>query len=209
MNNNIDNDDNKKIDKPENKSTESLGGKEREKKTDESYTYYYNREERLKKLKTLVAEKKRPGIFKKGNKRTLLVILIDILLVSLFIYFINRPTSFYKSITMENTQYELNVSGIRGKRVMFAVTITNRSNTNIEISRGKQIILNIKGNNEREYNFKKQIGENTELKPGESTSIVFMIKENELPKSGDVNIYIGDNKRPVFSTKIRFYYFSF
>jgi len=155
MNNNIDNDDNKKIDKPENKSTESLGGKEREKKTDESYTYYYNREERLKKLKTLVAEKKRPGIFKKGNKRTLLVILIDILLVSLFIYFINRPTSFYKSITMENTQYELNVSGIRGKRVMFAVTITNRSNTNIEISRGKQIILNIKGNNEREYNFNK------------------------------------------------------
>ena len=209
MNNNIDNDDNKKIDKPENKSTESLGGKEREKKTDESYTYYYNREERLKKLKTLIAEKKRPGIFKKGNKRTLLVILIDILLISLFIYFINRPTSFYKSITMENTQYELNVSGIRGKRVMFAVTITNRSNTNIEISRGKQIILNIKGNNEREYNFKKQIGENTELKPGESTSIVFMIKESELPKSGDVNIYIGDNKRPVFSAKIRFYYFSF
>ena len=110
---------------------------------------------------------------------------------------------------MENTQYELNVSGIRGKRVMFAVTITNKSNTTIEISKGRQIILDIKENDEKEYNFKKQIGENTELRPGESTSVVFMIKESELPKSGDVNIYIGDNKRPVFSTKIRFYYFSF
>jgi len=188
-----------------NGNKESDNGSSSEK---DNIVFYYNREERLKKLKALIDKKKRPGIFKKGGKRTLLVILIDIVIVSLFIYFLNRPTNLYQKKDANNIQYELNITGIKGKKVMFALTITNKSNTNIEISMKKQVTLRIISSDKNKYDYKKLIGEDTVLHPGESTSVVFMLRENELPKSGIVNIYVGDNVKPVFSQKVRFYYFN-
>ena len=190
-------------------NNKEAAGKIGEKNLNETVTFYYDREERLKKLKNLRAERERVGFFKKGGKRTLLIVLVDILIISLFIYLINRPTNFYKRKNIGDFQYELNISGIRGKKVMFALTITNKAFRPVKINREEQISISIVDASKNKYNFKKIIGEDTTLQPTESTSIVFMAKEAKLPKSGIVNVYVGDNDKPVFSPRVRFYYFIF
>ena len=173
--------------------------------SNDTITYYYNREERLKKLRS-IPEKKHVSFFRKGSKRTLLIILVDVMIVSLAIYLINKPTNLYETRKINKIQYELNISGIRGKKVMVALTIINKGNTPIKINKEELINLHIIAKNNNIYEFKKKIGEDTTLNLNESTSVVFLIKENMLPKVGNVKLYIGNSNKATFSNNVRFYY---
>ncbi len=174
-------------------------------KQPEGITFYYNREERLKKLHRIV-ESNSKGFFKTKRSRRLLILFIDIIIIAVVLYVVNKPTNVYEKKIINNVRYELNVSGIRGKKVMFAVTIKNVGSKKIYFGDNYAVILKISGKKGYESVYKKYIRD-INIETGEITSVVFLIEESKLPKYGEVEVFVDDIKEPIFKKNIRFYYY--
>ncbi len=180
-------------------------GKRHSLNPEQDLIFYYNRDERLKKLHRTL-ETKHTGFFKSKRSRRLLVLFIDIVIIAVVIYIINRPTNVYEVKSIDNLKYELNISGVRGHRVMFAVTVSNTGSNKIDLSNKSSVVLKIVGKGSGGYNTSKKFQDAT-LGKNESTSVVFMIDEKKLPRYGEVSIYIDQDPSPIFKRKVRFYYY--
>lgn len=162
--------------------------------------FHYSREERLKKLKRNLPERRR--FFSKRGRRGIFILLFDILLVAVVLYLLNRPVNVYLEKNLEGLIYELNITGIKGQKVLFGFTMKNGKTDILRFEKSVPVIVQIMKGNEVVMQLKKEVAENTTLSAGESSSVVFLIEESSLPKSANVQLYY--NKSLLFEKNIRF-----
>jgi hypothetical protein len=107
-----------------------------------------------------------------------------------------------KSINEE--LYELNVTGIRGGKVLIGFTVRNLKVESITLPQSIPVVINIQGKNDEFLTLKKYFEENTVLMSQEATSVVFLVDNNELPSSGKVDVFYKTLSDPIFTRNIRF-----
>jgi hypothetical protein len=163
--------------------------------------FYYDREHRLSRLKTGKPPRK-IRFFSKGRTRTLLIILIDIILIAILIYILNKPTNLYLEKNVEDVHYELNVTGIRGGKMLIGLTIRNLSDANMEINDSLPVLLRITDSNDSELTFERYVEKNTVLLTDEATSVIFLIENDQLPRAGRLDVVFESDV--VFSRNVRF-----
>lgn len=161
--------------------------------------FHYNREERLRKLRSSGGKRRR--FFSKRKRRTLVIVLVDILLVAAVLYFMNRPVDVYVTGQGGSLDYEINVSEIRGGKVLIGFTVRNRSDGEIELSGSRPVVLEVAGSGES-FSRSKTFQEGR-LAGGESSSVVFLFDREFLPPSATVRVYYGEQS-PVFQKELRF-----
>jgi hypothetical protein len=167
----------------------------------EGVKFYYDRGRRLSKLRTGKPGKKF-RIFSKGRTRTILIILIDIILIAILMYILNKPTNLYLEKSVEDVYYELNVTGIRGGKMLIGLTIKNLSDENMEISDSLPVLLKITGGDNSELTYEKYVEKNTVLLANEATSVIFLIDNEELPGTGQLDVVFESDV--LFSRNVRF-----
>ncbi len=165
--------------------------------------YYYSREERLKKLRRGYTSQT-PRFFRRKRSRILLILLVDIFLISIVAYLINKPANLYVTKKAEDLQYELNVTGIRGKKVIVGFSLKNLGANPYHFENSGKVILKILKKDGTMISKEKSFSPETELQPGESTSVIFIFSQDELPASGKLVIYYRDYNSPIFSRSVRF-----
>ncbi len=171
----------------------------------EGIKFYYNRNERLRKLREVTGERRRRFRFlAKGRTRGLLIILVDLLLISGVMYMLNKPANVYMQKTEDGVIYELNVTSIKGKRILIGFSVKNQGQDNLVFSESVPVVVKIEGRNGEVLVLQDIIEENTVLFPDESTSIVFLLGHDELPGSGRVDVYYESSSGPIFSRSVRF-----
>jgi hypothetical protein len=161
--------------------------------------FHYSRAARLGRLRE--PGPKSSGFFAKKRNRTLIVILVDVILVAAVLYFLNRPVDVYLKSTENGSVLELNVTQIKGDRILFGFSITNAGNTPLELRPGK-VFLQISRDQDSVADRHASLQASV-LQPGESSSVVFLIENRELPSSGTVAVRYPSN-RTVFEKNIRF-----
>jgi len=169
----------------------------------EELHFHYSREERLKKLR-MKKEVKRPRILANRRIRSLIIIFVDLLLVGLAIYLLNKPVNLYLKESDGDMLYELNVTGIKGGKVMIGITLQNQTDVRMFFPRAVPVVVRVQGKNSQMFTFQKSIEQNTALEPHESTSVIFLIDEQRLPTSGQLAVYIRDSQDPLFFRSVRF-----
>jgi len=165
--------------------------------------FHYNRNERLKKLHHQPLERRGRPLSRK-RKRGLLIIIVDLFLIALVFYYVNKPANVFLEERKRNLTYELNVTGIRGKKILIGLTMRNQGNEDAAALDGTRITLVITPKTGDSLTFHKQVESGTVLQPGESSSIIFLLNEQELPGWGLLELYIDNEKVPLFSKTIRF-----
>jgi hypothetical protein len=170
----------------------------------EGYTFHYSRENRLKKLKTQGLERRRPRVFSNKKTRSILIILIDLVLIAVVMYLLNKPANVYLQKNDNGLIYELNITGIKGKRILIGFSIKNQGNEKLVFSDSVPVVVEIEDRNGGVIVLRDNIKDDTVLFPEESTSVVFLLNQDELPGSGIIDVFTGSASTPVFSKEIRF-----
>jgi hypothetical protein len=168
--------------------------------------FHYKREERLKKLRLQQPEaelRRQPFLFKKGRRRGA-VFLIDLLLVVLVIYLVTKPSNLYVQQKKEGVSYELNVTALKGKRTLVGFTLRNEKQEEMFFSEAVPVLLRIRGKSGGERSYTGFMEKGSHLLPRESSSVVFLLDESELPGLGILELYYGDSREPLFRRNLRF-----
>jgi len=186
------------MEKKDNQDEESL-----EDINSDSVKFYYSREERLKKLKRGIGSKKARFFSKKGNKR-LFIIIFDLILLLVVIYFFNKPANVYLEKKGDNILYQLNITGVKGNKVLISFTINNQSKDRIEFKKSVPVIVKIIDKKGHILTYRKFIESNTEILKGETSSLVFLLDEKDLPGMAILEIYYEATTFPIFSKTVRF-----
>ncbi len=167
--------------------------------------FYYNREERLKKIKRDYSTKRSRFLFlSKRRTRSLLIIFVDLILISIVIYLMNRPINVFMQKDGDGVLYELNVTGIRGKKVLIGFTIKSQKDEKIVFSEPVPVSIKIISKSNDVLMFNKAIKENTILNSGESSSVIFLLNEDDLPRTAHLEFYYNSVSFPLFSRNVRF-----
>jgi hypothetical protein len=164
-------------------------------------SFHYNREERLRKLK-LQARPRQPQ--KRKRRRGFFIILFDLILVALVFYLLNRPVNLYVKKDIGDFRYQLNVSGIRGKKVLFGVTFTYLGEGNVALPANGVVTLEIMREEEGTVISRERSVSGTTIGSGESESVVFLLDEEDLPRRGRVLVFSGESPDPLFDERVRF-----
>lgn len=165
--------------------------------------YYYNREERLKKLRREYASST-PRFFRTKRSRILLILFIDIIIIAIVGYIINKPTNLYLTKRVDNLQLELNVSGIKGKKIIVGFSLKNLGSHTYQFDGSEKVVLKILRKDGSVIIREKMFSPGTKLQSGESTSLIFLFSRDELPPSGELLIYYKNYAIPVFTRTLRF-----
>lgn len=165
----------------------------------EEVVFHYNREGRLRRL--LGSEHQRRGFFSKRRTRTLIVVLVDILLVAGVLYFINRPVDVYDTRRDERFDYEINVSEIKGNKVLIGFTIRNITGEQVQLPGSRPVVLEVTGS-EGSFTRNRSFQESS-LADGDRSSVVFLFDRDSLPSSASIRIYYA-GEEPVFQKQLRF-----
>ncbi len=165
--------------------------------------FHYNREERLKNIRSgYVPERRR--FFSKKSRKGIFILLVDILLVALVFYLLNRPANVYLEKEHNGVNYGLNVTGIKGRNVLIGFTLKNQTGETMQFEKPVPVFVQIKKGDSVVLRLKKSIAENTQLLAGESSSVIFLIDESRLPKLALVQLYYNGESSPLFERNIRF-----
>ncbi|MFW6181395.1 MAG: hypothetical protein ACOC8N_06570 [Spirochaetota bacterium] len=179
------------------------GGESTRKSTGEGSSpevvFHYNREKRLGKLQAAGHSRRR--FFSKRRRRTLIIVLVDLLLVAAVLYFMNRPVNVYVTGRSGVLDYEVNVSEIRGDKVLIGFTVRNRTGDEISLSGAGPVVLEIEGPG-ASFSRSRAFQEDS-LAGGESSSVVFLFDRSSLPATASIRVYCGGDD-PVFQQDIRF-----
>jgi len=172
-------------------------------------SFHYNREERLKKLRRYLEDKQDEGkkrrLLGKKKNRVLLILLIDLILIAVVGYFLTKPANIYLKENIGNFQYELNVAGIRGNKVMVGFTMKNWGENQVIFSDPLEIKVQIEDNEGKKLiEEKRYFQPGTVLEKGESASLVFLFNQEDLPSRGRLELFYQGNSPSLFSTDVRF-----
>jgi len=164
--------------------------------------FHYSREQRLKKLRSgYVPERRR--FFSRKTRRGIFILLVDILLVALVFYLLNRPANVYIEKEVDKVSYGLNVTGIKGKKVLIGFTVKNQGEVPMKFEEPASVLVHIKKNDSIVLKLEKNIAENI-LLSGESSSVTFLVEESRLPKSALVQLFYDGENAPLFERNVRF-----
>jgi len=164
--------------------------------------FHYSREQRLKKLRSgYVPERRR--FFSRKTRKGIFILLVDILLVALVFYLLNRPANVYLEKEVDGVGYGLNVTGIKGKKVLIGFTVKNQGEVPMKFEKPVPVLVHIKKNDSIVLKMEKNIAGNT-LLSGESSSVIFLVEESRLPKSALVQLFYDGENVPLFERNVRF-----
>jgi len=164
--------------------------------------FYYSREERIKKRHKPYPDR-RSGFLSRKKRRGLIIISIDVILVAIVLFYIIKPANVLLTKEQNNLVYELNITGVRGGKILIGFTIRNESSTENAVG-SNPVNLRITDKSGRAQTYQEYVERGTMLEPGESSSIVFLIGRDELPASGLTELYYGADSEPLFSKIVRF-----
>ena len=93
---------------------------------EEEVRFHYDRSRRLERIHRNLYPAG-PGRRWLGKKRTrsMLIILVDLIIIAGVYYFVSRPANIFLKKPAGDVVYELNVSGIRGKKILIGFTVRN------------------------------------------------------------------------------------
>jgi len=178
------------------------GGQARRDKSNGEMKFHYSREERLRKRHHPPYDRKSGSLFRK-KRRGLIIIFIDVILIAIVLFYIIKPANVILTKEQKNLIYELNVTGVRGGKILIGFTIRNEGSA--EVALGSDLVtLRITDRSGDTQSFQKYVDQATMLKPGESSSTVFLLSQEELPGSGLTELFYGTDTHPLFSKNIRF-----
>ncbi len=169
----------------------------------EEVKFHYDREQRLKRFRRSTAGGRSLRIGKK-RRRNLIIIFIDLIIIALVYYLINRPANIYLEKEEHDISFELNVTGIRGKKILVGFTIRNSSDEKMSLGDSNPVRVMILPRNGDPLTFQKNVEGDTVLQPGESISTIFLFNEEDLPGWATLEIYYGSDIKPMFTRNIRF-----
>jgi hypothetical protein len=169
--------------------------------------FHYNREERLKKLRTPASQTpKRKWQHAFSNKKSILLVILiaNLALVYGIVISFVKPSTVYIRQTDRDYDFELNVTALRGKKALVGLTVRNGREENLVFRDSVPVLLSIRGRSGEPITSRKYIEGGTELVPGESTSVIFVFEEEELPRTAELEIFFGARGTPLFRRNVRF-----
>jgi hypothetical protein len=171
-------------------------------RSNDGLTFYYSREERIRKRHKPPYNRKSSFLFRK-KRRGLIIILVDVVLIAIVLFFVIKPANILLTQKKNHMIYELNITGIRGGKVLVGFTIRNEGLSERILS-SDTVTLRITDKSGESQSHREHIKEYTMLMPGESSSTVFLLNQKDLPRSGLAELYYGTSKNPLFSKNVRF-----
>jgi len=183
-------------------------GKDRLSAAGETLHFHYSREERLKKLRRDQG-RKRPRFFSrksfsKKSRKALLIIFVDILLVGLVFYFLHRPVNVYMQKKDDGILYELNVTEIKGKKVLIGFTIKNQTEEGIDLVGSPPVRIKLVNDGTAVLTLHRNIEHDAMLLSGESSSVIFLVDGDDLPRTARLELYYHSDSFPLFERNMRF-----
>jgi hypothetical protein len=170
--------------------------------------YHYDREKRLEKLKRIRQDfnkTPRKRRFFAGRKiRNILIVLIDLVLIATAYYLLTKPANIYLEKEGEGLRFELNINGIRGKKVLIGFTVKSQKKEVIVFSEPVLVTVKLTDRNNNVLTYERTIEANTILLPDEPNSVAFLLAEDDLPRSCRLDLYFGNSTTPLFSKDVRF-----
>ena len=167
--------------------------------------YHYSREERVSRIhRNLYPETGKRRWFRRKRTRSLIIILVDLVLIAAVFYFISKPANIFLEKEVQGTVYQLNIMGIRGKKVLVGFTVKNAGEHAMVFSEAFMVTVRISHDDDKPMVFRKQMESPATLGPGESSSVIFLLEEEDLPGSGTLELFFGDGSSPLFHKNVRF-----
>ena len=164
--------------------------------------FHYSREERLRKRHRPPYDRKSNLLFRR-KRRGLIIIVVDIFLVAIVLFYVNKPANVLIQKEQGDLIYEFNVTGVRGKKILIGFTIRNEGEAEVTIS-PDPVTVRITDRSGDTQIFQKPMEHSTILQPGESSSTIFLLREEELPGSSLTELFYGTDTQALFSKNIRF-----
>jgi hypothetical protein len=194
---------------PGNEGIRPAEGNRRDNEVPESerVRFHYDREARLKKLRTQGARtptKKWGRLFAGKKSGRLIILLANMALIYLIAFTFVRPSNVYVRQNLGEYNIELNVTALRGKKTLIGFTVRNGNIEDLVFRDPVPVSLNIRGRSGAPVTSRKYIEADTVLAPGESTSVIFLFEEAELPRTADLEIFFDDYREPLFKRNVRF-----
>jgi hypothetical protein len=169
--------------------------------------FHYNREARLKKLGTRKAQtqpRKWGRLFANRKSRRLFILLANMALIYAIVYAYVKPSNVYVRQKIQENDFELNVTALRGKKTLVGFTVRNGTGENLVFQDAVPVSLFIRGRSGTPVTSRRYIERDTVLTPGESTSVIFLFEEAELPRTADLEVFYDDFREPLFKRNVRF-----
>ena len=164
--------------------------------------FYYSREERIKKRHKPYSDR-RSGFLSRKKRRGLIIIGIDVILIAIVLFYIIKPANVLLTKEQNSLVYELNITGVRGGKILIGFTIRNEGSAENAVG-ASPVNLRITDKYGRAQSYQEYVERGTMLEPGESSSTVFLINRDELPASGLTELLNGTDSEPLFSKNVRF-----
>jgi len=180
---------------------------EKEDKTppEEEVLFHYNRAHRLQRIhRDLYPDGSRHRWIRNKRTRSMLVILVDLIIIAGIFYFVSRPANIFLKRTEGTSVYELNITGIRGKKVLIGFTVRNAGDSMLVLPSPALVRTNLSYGEAQPIVFEKYFEQGDVLGPGESSSVVFLLDEENLPGSATLELFFGGSSEPLFSKRVRF-----
>ena len=178
------------------------GDKSRHDKPTGELKFHYSREERLRKRHQPPYNRKSNLLFKR-KRRGLIIIVVDVILIAFVLFFVIKPANVLLTIEKKDLVYELNVTGVRGRKILIGFTIRNEGSAEVAIE-SDPVTIRITDKSGDTQSFQKYVEQASMLKPGESSSTVFLLSQEDLPGSGFTELFYGMDTKPLFSKNVRF-----
>ena len=164
--------------------------------------FYYSREERIRKRLRPPYDRKRSFLFRK-KRRGLIIIVVDVILIAIVLFYIIKPANVLLTKEQKDLVYELNITDVRGGKILIAFTIRNEGLSEIVVGRDP-VTVRITDRTGDSKSFQEYINQATMLEPGESSSTVFLLSREDVPGSGLTELFYGTDTKPLFSRNVRF-----
>ena len=164
--------------------------------------FYYSREDRIRKRHKPHSDR-RSGFMSRKKRRGLIIIIIDVILIAIVFFYITKPTNVLLTKEQNSLVYELNITGVRGGKILIGFTIRNEGSMENAVG-SHPVNLRITDKAGHAQSYQEYVERGTILEPGESSSTVFLISRDELPASGLTELFYGTESKPLFSKNVRY-----
>lgn len=164
--------------------------------------FHYSRNERLQKIRNSY-RRDRGGPSKKRIRRIRFIIIgADLVFVFILFYFLSTPTNVYLEKSGGPVRFELNVTGMKGDRLLVGFSLQNDTEREIRLDPDTPVVLRLSSVNGTVAEERKTVGADA-LPPSDMLSVIFLLDRSGLPYSGTIELYYGEDPRPVFEKRIR------
>jgi hypothetical protein len=88
--------------------------------------------------------------------------------------------------------------------VLIGFTVTSQTEDTFVFSEPVLVTVKLTDRDNNVLTYQRSIEANTILRPNESSSVAFLLAEDDLPRSGQLDLYYGSSNTPLFSKNVKF-----